>query len=216
MKFDNGIAKKYRRSVEDAFDVILAHGNDLQKEIATHIVESKMLLRVKPVSELNNASGITGLIDPAVTNEKISEERLGLREALGEVYIAIAEETIDTGGQRGCEGTFVHEGRHAYDFACTIESFSKTDINPLGIFDPTLYELELEAHKISGDYMLCINKPEYIDEGLGLFILGRKDEISPCFVSDEGIHHRLSKNYGLDPVNNPGPRASELLGLRLK
>lgn len=215
MKFDHGIDKKYRKSVDAAFDTILAHGTDLQKEIADEIVKSAMLVRVKPVSEIN-ASGITGLIDPRITNEKIAEERLGLREALGEVYIAIAEETIDTGGQRGCEGTFIHEGRHAYDFAKTIESFSKTDINPLGIFDPTLYELELEAHKISGDYMLCINKPEYLDEGLGLLILGRRTETGPCYVSDDGIHTRLRKNYGLDPVNNPGPRASEMLGLRLK
>lgn len=174
-----------------------------------------MLIRVQPVSKLN-ASGITGLIDPGTTNEKIENERLGLREAFGEIYIAIAEETIDTGGQRGCEGTFVHEGRHAYDFARTIESFSNADVNPLSLYDPTLYELELEAHRISGDYMLCIDKPEYIEEGLGLMVLGRDDEISPCYVSEEGIHRRLSESYGLDPVNNPGPHASELLGLRMK
>jgi hypothetical protein len=39
-------------------------------------------------------------------------------------------------------------------------------MNPLGIFDPTLYELELAAHKTAGDYMLCIDKDEYLDEGL--------------------------------------------------
>lgn len=214
MKFDKGIAKKYRKSVEDAFDTILDKGNDLQKTIAKQIVRSKMLVRVKPVSEIN-ASGITGLINPDETNEKISDERLSLREALGEVYIAIAEETIDTGGQRGCEGTFVHEGRHAYDFARTIESFSNADVNPLSIFDPTLYELELEAHKISGDYMLCIDKPEYIEEGLGLMILGRNGS-EPCYVSDDGIHKRLCDSYGLTPEGNQGPRASELLGLRQK
>lgn len=215
MKFDNGIAKKYRKSVEDAFDAIRNNGTHLQKEIVTHIEKSKILIRVKPVSEIN-ASGITGLIDPSATNEKIADGRLGLQEALGEVYIAIAEETIDTGGQRGCEGTFVHEGRHAYDFARTIESFSNADVNPLSIFDPTLYELELEAHKISGDYMLCINKPEYIDEGLSLLILARSDALSPCYVSDDGIHKRLCDSYGLTPESNPGPRASELLGLRPK
>jgi hypothetical protein len=215
MKFDNGIAPKYRKSVEDAFDAILAHGTDLQKEIAEHIVESDMLVRVAPVSQVN-ASGVTGLIDPGRTNERIEEEHLSLREALGEVVISIAEETIDTGGQRGCEGTFVHEGRHAYDFARTIESFSNADVNPLSLFDPTLYELELEAHKISGDYMLCINKPEYINEGLGLMILGRDDEITPCYVSDAGIHRRLNESYGLSPDGNQGPRASELLRLKLK
>jgi len=214
MRFDTGINQRYRRSVEDAFDAILEHGTDLQKEIADHIVESNMLVRVAPVSEVN-ASGVTGLIDPEKTNDRIEKEHMGLREALGEIYIAVAEETIDTGGQRGCEGTFVHEGRHAYDFARTIESFSNADVNPLSVFDPTLYELELEAHKISGDYMLCMNKPEYIDEGLGLMILGQNDEIG-CFVSDDGIHKRLSESYGLTPDTNPGPRASELLGLRLK
>ena len=215
MKFDKGIDKKYRKSVEDAFDAILEHGNDMHRMIAKNILKSEMLVRVRPVSEIN-ASGITGLIDPADTNEKIAEERLGLREALGEVYIAIAEETIDTGGQRGCEGTFVHEGRHAYDFARTIESYSNADVNPLSIFDPTLYELELEAHKISGDYMLSIGRDEYIDEGLGLMILGRNGEIEPCYVDDIGIHKRLCDSYGLTPDLNQGPRASELLGLRPK
>jgi hypothetical protein len=215
MKFDRGIDKRYRQSVEDAFDAIVEYGNDMHRMIAKHILKSDMLVRVKPVSEIN-ASGITGLIDPSSTNEKIAEERLGLREALGEVYIAIAEETIHTGGQRGCEGTFVHEGRHAYDFARTIESYSNADVNPLSIFDPTLYELELEAHKISGDYMLCIGRDEYIDEGLDLMILGRKTEIEPCYVDDTGIHKRLCDSYGLTPDGNQGPRASELLGLRQK
>ena len=215
MKFDYGIEAKYRNSVENAFDAILAQGNDLHREIAKMILGSEMLVRVRPVSELN-ASGVTGLIDRGDTNDKIEGGRMNVIEALGEVYITIAEETIDTGGQRGCEGTFVHEGRHAYDFARTIESFSFANVNPLSVFDPTLYELELEAHKISGDYMLCVGRDEYIEEGLGLMILGRKELIAPCYVDDFGIHTRLANSYGLDPVNNPGPRASELLGLRQK
>lgn len=215
MRFEKGIAKKYRRSVEDAFRSILENGNDLQKSIAGKIVRSKMLVRVKPVSEIN-ASGITGLIDPDSTNQRIANEILSLRDALGEVYIAIAEETIDTGGQRGCEGTFVHEGRHAYDFAQTIASFSDTETNPLSIFDPTLFELEWEAHRISGEYMLCINKDEYLHEGLHLMILGREAETGPCFVDNEGIARRLRESYGLERGTNEGPHASELLGLRLK
>lgn len=215
MRFQNGTKDKYRRSVRAAFDAIIEHGNDLQKEIAEHIVESDMLIRVAPVSEVK-ASGVTGLIDSGRTNDLIADEHLSLRDALGEIYIAIAEETIDTGGQRGCEGTFVHEGRHAYDFARTIESFSNADVNPLSLFDPTLYELELKAHKIAGDYMLCIDKPEYIDEGLGLMILCRDAATSPCYVSDAGIHRRLQESYGLSADGNQGPRASELLGLQMK
>src|SRR5829696_3731860 len=191
MRFEKSIAKKYRNSIEQAVAAMLEQGNDSHRAVAELILDSKMLIRVKPVSKIN-ASGVTGLIDRGDTNDRIEDERLNVREAFDEIYIAIAEETIDTGGQRGCEGTFVHEGRHAYDFARTIASFSDADVNPLSLFDPTLFELEWEAHKISGDYMLCMNKPEYIDEGLGLMILGQNDEIG-CFVSDDGIHKRLSE-----------------------
>jgi hypothetical protein len=212
MKFEKGIAKKYRQSIEDAFDVILDKGNDSHREIAKLIIDSKMHIRVKPVSKIN-ASGVTGLIDNGDTNDRIEDERMSLREAFDEIYIAIAEETIDTGGQRGCEGTFVHEGRHAFDFARTIASFSDGDVNPLSLFDPTLYELEWEAHRTAGEYMLCVARDEYIEEGIELLILGREAERG-CFLSEDGIMSRLRDNYGLTLDVNPGPRASELLGLR--
>lgn len=213
MKFAKGIDKKYRKSVEDAFAAIMAKGNDEHRHVMDEIMESDLLVRVAPVSEIS-ASGITGLISSVKTNYKLATERIGLREALGEIYIAIAEETIDIGGQQGCEGTFVHEGRHAYDFAQTIESLSNRDINPLGVFDPTLYELELAAHKTSGDYMLCVNKDEYLDEGLGLMILCRDgDGDGPCVVSDVGINTRLRESYGLAVDANQGATASEMMGL---
>lgn len=215
MKLTDGIARKYRNSVEYAFDTIIERGTDEQRRIMQLIRDSEMQVRVQPVKEIN-ASGITGLIDPGETNDKIAEGRIGLLEALGEVYIAIAEETIDTGGQRGCEGTFVHEGRHAYDFARTISSFSDAGVNPLSIFDPTLYELELEAHRTSGEYMIRIGADEYLLEGLQLMILGRTDETGACFVDHEGIHCRLRDSYGLSPDGNQGPLASQLLGLKLK
>jgi len=138
---------------------------------------------------------------------------MGLIEALGEIYICIAEETIDTGGQRGCEGTLVHEGRHAYDFAQTLVSLSEADINPLSIFDPTLYELEWAAHKTSGEYMLCISRDEYLNEGVDLGILCRADG-GQCVVSEDGIKLRLNNNYDLSPDGNQGKVASEILGLR--
>jgi hypothetical protein len=211
MRFDKNIARKYRQSIEDAFATILDKGNDTHRRVMRTILDSEMLVRVEPVSKVN-ASGVTGVIDPSETNDKIASERLSLREALGEVYITIAEETIDTGGQRGCEGTFVHEGQHAFDFAQTIESFSYADVNPLSVFDPTLFELEWAAHVISGEYMLQIAKDEYLEEGLSLMILGRGD--AGCYVSEEGIKCRLRDSYGLTIDGNQGALASELLGLR--
>lgn len=212
MKFDRGIDKKYRQSVEDAFAAIMANGNEHHKYVMNEIMESNMLIQVLPVSKIN-ASGITGVINSIKTNYKMATERLSLREALGEIYIAIAEETIDTGGQRGCEGTFVHEGQHAFDFAQTLESLSNADMNPLGIFNPTLYDLELAAHKTAGHYMLCIDKQDYLDEGLQLMILCQ--EGGKCEVSDDGIMKRLHDSYGLDLNGNQGSLASEMMGIRI-
>ncbi|MEP7148899.1 MAG: hypothetical protein ABI857_08445 [Acidobacteriota bacterium] len=212
MRFEKGIDRKYRQSIEQAFDSLLENGNDSHREVATLILDSNMLIRVEPVSKVN-ASGVTGLIDTGDTNDRIENERMSLEEAFDEIYIVIAEETIDTGGQRGCEGTFVHEGRHAYDFAQTIASFSDADVNPLSLFDPTLYELEWEAHKTAGEYMLRVARDEYVEEGLQLLILGQHAD-GECFLNEDGIGCRLRENYGLTPDANPGPHASELLGLR--
>ena len=211
MKIENGVARKYRKSVDDALDAIIDQGNDDHKRITKLILDSKMLIQVKPVSEVK-ASGVTGVISPWRTRGKL-DEPMGLNEALGEIYICIAEETIDTGGQRGCEGTLVHEGRHAYDFAQMIVSLSEADINPLNVFDPTLYELELAAHKTAGEYMLCVNRDEYINEGLDLGILG-KETTGQCFVSDDGIKLRLKTNYSVTPDGDQGRLASEIVGLR--
>ena len=213
MKFATDIKKKYRRSVEDAFTAILEYGDEQHKLVLNEIIGSDMLVRVEPVSELN-ASGNTGLISSIGTNARLLTERLSLRDALAEIRIAIAEETIDTGGQRGCEGTFVHEGQHAYDFAATLESLSNKDLNPIGIIDPTLYELEWAAHKTAGNYMLQVNKQEYLDEGVQLMILGMGLN-GECFVNDDGIRQRLRESYGLALDADQGPTASQLMGIRV-
>jgi hypothetical protein len=213
MRFDHGIAKKYRRSIEDAFHAILERGNESHRRTAKLIIDSEMLICVHPVEKVR-ASGITGLIDPRETNEKIEDERLNLREAFDEIFITIAEETIDTGFQRGCEGTFVHEGQHAFDFAQVIESFSDSDVNPLSVYNPTLYELEWAAHVAAGEYMLAVSRDDYLQEGLDLMILGRNE--AGCFLDRDGIRCRLRDSYGLDPGDNQGRLASELLGLKMK
>ena len=210
MKTESHIAEKYSKSVEDALAAIMEQGNDEHRRVTQLILESNMLIQVKPVSEVK-ASGVTGVISPRSTRGKL-DDPMSLKNALGEIYICIAAETIDTGGQRGCEGTLVHEGRHAYDFAQMIVSLSEADINPLNIFDPTLYELELAAHRTSGEYMLCVNRDEYINEGLDLGILGR-ETTGQCFVSDDGIKLRLQTNYNVTPDGNQGRLASEIVGL---
>lgn len=211
MKFDTGIQKKYRKSVEHAFQTIVEKGNDQHRRVMNEIIESRMLVQVKPVGSVN-ASGRTGLANVFKTNAKMALQRLDFREALDQIYIVIAEETIDTGGQRGCEGTFVHEGQHAFDFAQTLESLSNDDINPIGVFNPTLYELEWAAHKTAGNYMVCVNQPEYLDEGLELMILSRGAD-GACFVDEEGIKRRLRESYGLSSDGDQGSLASQMMGI---
>jgi hypothetical protein len=211
VRFDKHIKKKYRASIEQAFDTILAKGSDAHRAYMDAILGSEMLIRALPVREVN-ASGITGLISSIKTNYRLLTERVDLVDALGEVYITIAEETIDTGGQRGCEGTFVHEGRHAYDFALALESLSNADMNPIGIYDPTLYELEWNAHKAAADYMVLRGEQEFIDEGVELMILGLGTDGS-CFVNDDGIRRRLNESYGLALDTHQGPTASRMMGI---
>ena len=211
MKIENRIAKKYRHSVENALATILETGDADHLEYMRAIVESDLLIRVRPVSQVH-ASGITGLINAVKTNYRLATERLDLKDALAEIHITIAEETIDTGGQRGCEGTLVHEGRHAYDFAQVLESRSNADMNPIGLYDPTLYELEWNAHKAAGEYMVRRKAQEFIDEGVELMILGLGDD-GECFVNEDGIRERLSASYNLTFDVRPGPTATRLLGI---
>lgn len=211
MRFDKEVKKKYRKSIEDAFDTILAHGDDGHRTVLNEIIASEMIVCVAPVSVVN-ASGITGVTNPTLTNGRILAERLDLREALKEVFITIAEETIDGGGQRGCEGTFVHEGRHAYDFAKAVASFSHADEEDP--YNPTLYELEWEAHQAAAGYMIRVGKEDYIKEGLDLLVLGERG--GKPYINDKGIRNRLKNSYGLSPTGNSGPRVSEMMGLEMR
>ncbi len=211
MKFDKGINKKYRKSIDDAFQTILAKGDKFHKFVAKNILESQMIICVFPVSKVN-ASGISGVTNPTLANERILSERLDLDEAFKEVFITFAEETIDNGGQRGCEGTLVHEGCHAYDFARAIASFSNADNEKP--FNPTLYELEWEAHVSAAEYMLRIGKDEYIQEGLDLLVLGELN--GKHYVNEKGIKKRLKNSYGLEQGGNLGPRISEMTDLKMR
>jgi hypothetical protein len=213
MKFEKGIKKKHRKSIELACQTIIEKGNDFHRHMMNEFDRSDLLIRVEPVAKIN-ASGVTSVINAVMTNIRMLRERLSLRDALGEISIVIAEETIGDGFQRGVEGTFVHEGRHAYDFAQTLESLSNADLNPLEVFNPNLYELEWEAHVSAGNYMLCINKPDYVDEGMQLMILGQKPDGS-YFVSEDGIKQRLRESYGLAADGNVGSLASQMMGLRV-
>lgn len=211
MKFADKIETKYRDALEEAVETVLEKGSKQQKNVARLAKESDLLFRVVPLAEIN-CSGVAGVIDNNRTNERIKNETLDIREALGEVYIAFADWCWDVAGQRGCQGTFVHEGLHAYDFAKIISTFSKAFEEPENVYDLTLYELEHRAAVTSGDYLVRIGKPDFIDDGLKLNLVSLDKDGKP-FVDMDGIKLRMQNGYGLNE-GEQGAIISQMLGLK--
>lgn len=211
MKFDSKVEKKYRDAIEEAVETILERGNKQQKNVAKLAKESDLLIRFVPLDEIG-CSGVTGVIDNNRTNSRIKNETLDIKEALGEVYIAFSDWCWDVAGQRGCQGTMVHEGLHAYDFAKIISTFSKAEEEPENIYDLTLYELEHRAAVTSGDYLVRIGKPDFIDDGLKLNLVSLDKNGKP-FVDMDGIKIRMQDGYGLNE-SEQGVIISKMLGLK--
>lgn len=175
------------------------------------ILDSELLICAGPVEEVI-ASGLTGVTDPATTKRRIADGRMTFTEALGEIFITIAYETMNT--DQGTEGTLVHEGEHAVDFARTIESLSMAATNPLSIYDPTHYEMEWTAHVVSAEFLIQMNQDSYLQEGIGLGLVGKNDK--GYFVDKNGIKTRLRDSYRMEQGGNTGPLASQMGGIALK
>ncbi len=213
MIFDAKVEPKYRDAIEVAANTILEKGNKQHRNTARHVIESELLIRFVPLAQIG-CSGVAGLIDSRRTNKRIASEELTVMEAMGEAYITFADWTFDVAGQRGCQGTLVHEGLHAYDFAKIISSFSKADGEPENIYDLTLYELERRAAVTSAEYLVRIGEPDYIDDGLELNLVGLDAHGKP-FADMAGIDLRMQNGYGLNG-NNQGMLMSRMLRLRQK
>lgn len=213
MKFDPSIKSIYRDAIEEAVSVIIEKGNPGHVETAKCIRDSDVNISFVPLAEIN-CSGITGLVNAKATNRRIRAETLDLTEALSEAYIKFSDWTYDVAGQRGCQGTIVHEGLHACDFARIISTYSNADAEPLELFDLTLYELEHRAAVASGEYLVLIGKEDYIDDGLKLNLVSIGADGKP-FVDLEGIKIRMQNGYGLNE-NEQGTLISNMIGVKQK
>jgi hypothetical protein len=211
MIFADNVETKYRDAMEEAVETILEKGNKQQKNVARTAKETDLLIRFVPLAEIG-CSGVTGLIDNRKTNRRIDREPIEVEEAMGEIYIAFSDWCWDVAGQRGCQGTLVHEGLHAFDFARMISRFSKNEEGEENIYDLTLYELEKRAAQISADYLVRIGKPDFIDDGLKLNLVCMDAEGKPC-VDKAGIEFRMQNGYGLDE-SNQGAKISDILGVK--
>jgi hypothetical protein len=213
MKFDPNIEPRFRDAIEEALSVVIEKGNAGHVETAQCIRDSDVYITFVPLKEIN-CSGVTGVLDSRKTNRRIKSDTISLLDALGEVYIKFSDWTFDVAGQRGCQGTIVHEGLHACDFARVISSFSNVEMDPLGLFDPSLFELEHRAAVASAEYLQLIGKPDFIDDGLKLGLLAL-DPAGKPFVDMDGILRRMQDGYGVTE-KNPGVAMSDMLGLKRK
>ena len=211
MIFADDVEKKYRDAMEEAVETILEKGNKQQKNVARTAKETDLLIRFVPLAEIN-CSGVTGVIDNIKTNRKINRGQIEVEEAMSEIFIAFSDWCWDVAGQRGCQGTMVHEGLHAFDFARMISEYSKLEKGEENIYDLTLYQLEHRAAQISADYLVRIGKPDYIDDGLKLNLVCMNERGEPC-VDKNGIDLRMQNGYGLNE-SNQGAKISDILGIK--
>lgn len=191
MIFNEGVSRNDRSRIERALEDIEEFGDGFHKRLSRFIRSSPLNIRVIPAKEVGG-SGSVRLEGQWAARRAVGRGGLAMFEAAGHVRLNLARETIDTGGQRGIEGTLVHEGKHALDFALMLSKFS--DGRNGRYFNPTAYQREYSAHLTSAFY-LRLRGGEYAEEGISLGLLTvRQGELA---VSVDGIRRRLASNYRL-------------------
>jgi hypothetical protein len=203
MRFDNNVPDADRARIIQALSAIKTYGTPRQKINAQLIEDSEILIRLGKAAWVGGSGSVSVACAFAI-NRAISRGMISFFDSWRFVRLKIARETIDTGGQRGIEGTLVHEGKHASDFARMISDFSNG--GETCHFDPTAFQREYSAHLTSAFY-LKRRGGEYEAEGVGLGILFENGGI--VSVNPQGIRERLKNNYGLTP-DVPGKRLSKL------
>ena len=203
MRFDESEPGDDRRRIERALADIKTYGTARQRATAELVEQTGINIYLGPAAKVGGSGSV--YIDRLIgVNRAIARGGLSVRDAAGFVRLNIARETIDTGGQQGIEGTFVHEGKHALDFAQMISRFSTGDERKF--FDPTAYQREYSAHLTAAFYLMR-RGGAYAAEGVGLGILFEAS--GNVGVNRKGIRARLKHNYGLTP-EQPGRRLSRL------
>lgn len=203
MKFDESVPVSDRKRIRQALRDIKTYGNAQQRRTAGFIENSEISIYLGPAEKVGGSGSV--LVDRIfAANWAIARGNLTVRQAAAFIRLNIARETIDTGGQRGIEGTFVHEGKHARDFALMLAQFSGG--GGQRYFNPTAFQREYSAHLTSAFYLMR-RGGEYAAEGVGLGILSENE--GKLSVNPEGIRARLKDGYGLS-TDSPGKRLNEL------
>jgi hypothetical protein len=141
MRFDKSVPDADRARIAEALRDIKTYGTARHAKVAGSIEDSEISITLGAAEDVGG-SGSTLLPNAFAVNWAISRGEISVFDAWRFVRLSIARETIDTGGQRGIEGTFVHEGKHAADFARMIADFSRGENR----FDPNAFQREAAAN----------------------------------------------------------------------
>lgn len=204
MRCENSVPNADRAKIKQALRDIKAHGNARHARFVELIEDTEISIRLGTAKAVRG-SGSVWITGAFSINWAISRGEISFFDAWQFVRMSIARETIDGGGQKGIEGTIVHEVKHAWDFARMISDFSKGG-DEKSLFNPTAYQREYTAHLTSSFYALR-RGGEIVREGVELGVLlhaGGRFRLNLA-----GIRERLKNNYGLTP-DAPGKRLSEL------
>lgn len=203
MKFDESVPAADRERILQALSDIKIFGDTMQRSTAEFVERSPITIHIGPAEKVGGSGCV--FIDKIIQAQwAIYRGELSFMEAAEFIRLSIARETIDTGGQRGIEGTFVHEGKHAQDFARMIAGFSTG--NEKKYFDPTAFQREYSAHLTAAFYLMR-RGGDYTREGVDLGILYQNN--GKISINRKGIKARLKNGYGLTP-EMPGKRLSTL------
>ncbi|MFV0388140.1 MAG: hypothetical protein ACK5NT_05235 [Pyrinomonadaceae bacterium] len=197
MIFHENVPEIDKERIISALSDIKKYGTGFHQQTAEFIEKTELVIYLGPATEVRG-SGSVQLDNQRAARRSVEEGNLSVETAARYVRLNIARETIDTGGQQGIEGTLVHEGKHARDFALMLSTYSKQPDSV--IFNPTAYQRELSAHLSAAQY-LRIRGGSYAKEGesLGLLLFDGSD----FHVNPKGIRARLRNNYRLTP-ETPG------------
>ena len=191
MIFHKNVPTEDRERITRALRDIKKFGDKFHRETAEFIEKNDIVVYLD-LAEKVGGSGSVQLNSQRAARKAVAKGKLKVAEAASYVRLNIARETIDTGGQQGIEGTFVHEGKHARDFALMLSTFSSGVEET--IFNPTAFQREYSAH-ITAAFYLMRRGGNYAKEGINLGLLYKASE--KISVNPKGIRARLKNNYGL-------------------
>jgi RHS repeat-associated protein len=207
--YDETVSEEQQRIIRQALENIAKFGNKEQRVIANWILKNNILITL--VASASTISGSAGLQSGSAgaLSQRLQKGYLSKEEAASYLQIRLNEGIVGTSeiAQAALEGTLVHEGRHAWVDALSIQSIS-SDCGPRCYYSISQFTDEQKAFQSEATYLLSrANSGREAYKQVGLGANGRynflSEENGRLKVNEEKIRNILSSEYNLNE-NNQG------------